>query len=213
MGASPNPLSATSLSESIGVKAIAAIPIVGGILAPIASAITGIFAASHAQAVAKEASTLNNAVPVFKSTIQAIMAAANSGEITPAQAISYLTTAQANYYSAVASIIKKGGSCDGSCMIGTESSAGKPAGWVSTEPVCCNTSGTCNAACCLGCYMIEPTVTGLIQAIKNGSGSVAVPSSQQNGAIAPTPAFVLTYSTPSILSRIEQTIFGELSKL
>ena len=91
-------------------------------------------------------------------------------------------------------IIKKGGACVSNCQIGTQSPAGKPAGWVSTQPECCNTSGTCNAACCIGCYLVEPTVSALTSIIQAGGGSFTIPSSQNNGSIAGTPAIPLSYN-------------------
>src|SRR5208282_5883519 len=118
--------STTQTVEGAGISALAAIPVVGSFLAPIASIVTNFLGAAHQAAVIKEASTINNALPVFVQTIQQIMQAANSGEFTPTQTLRYLQQAQSNYYSAVASIIKKGAPCAGNCQIGTESAAGKP---------------------------------------------------------------------------------------
>jgi hypothetical protein len=162
-----------------------------------AAAIASIFTRNHAAAVAKEASTLNSVVPTWKSSVSQTMAALNEGAITPAQAISYINQAQANYYTTVAGIIKKGGPCSTQCTVGALSNTGKPQGWVSTQPTCCNTSSTCNASCCIGCYMVEPTTRALTQIIQQGGGSFTIPSAQANGAIQGSPAVTITYTPTS----------------
>jgi hypothetical protein len=181
----------TGLADT--AKATQSIPVVGQ-LAGIAASIAGLFTQEHAAAVAKEAETLNSATPTFLTAVETTMADLNEGAISPSQAISYLQQAQQNYYTTVSSIIKKGGPCVASCVIGGQSTTGKPAGWVSTSPVCCNNSGTCNASCCIGCYLVEPTVTKLTAIINSGGGSYTVPSSQDNGAIQGTPTVTITYT-------------------
>jgi hypothetical protein len=183
----------TGLTDT--AKATSAIPVVGQ-LAGLAASIAGIFTAGHAAAVAKEASTLNTATPTWLNDIEQTMIALNQGAITPSQAIAYIQQAQSDYYTTVAGIIRKGGPCATQCTIGAQSAAGKPQGWISTSPVCCNTSGTCNASCCIGCYMVEPTTAALVRIINAGGGSWTVPSSQNNGAIAGTPLVKLTYTAP-----------------
>lgn len=166
------------------------------------SEIVSLFTGDHAAAVAKEASTLNNAIPTFVNEVKTVMTAVNAGQITPTQAVGYLQQAQSIYYTTVAGIIKKGGPCVPSCAIGTESSAGQPAGWISTEPECCNTSGTCNASCCIGCYLVEPTITALTTLINSDeAGSYTIPSAQQNGKINGSPLVPITY-TPSAINTV-----------
>lgn len=200
-------MSATSTAEIIGTQTLAKAsqldpePISKSILG-IAAQVVGLFSAAHQAALAREASTLNNATPTFIQEVQAAMSALSDGAISQSQAIAYLQQAQSDYYATVGGIIKKGGPCVAKCVIGAQSNIGKPEGWISTEPICCNNSGTCNAACCIGCYLIEPTVAALTEIIKEGTGTYTIPSSQSNGAIKGTPLVTITYSGSSVLNSI-----------
>ncbi len=196
--------STTATAESLGVKALSAIPVVGPILSQLAGTVIGIFGASHSAAVAQEASTLNTASPAFLSQCQAIMAAAENDQITSTQAITYLQQAQATYYSTVAGIIHGAHSCTPTCAYTGGSS----------QPVhYCSTSGSCNAACAIACILIEPTVRALTAILKAGAGSYTTPPTPNNGAIQGTPAVQFNYSAPSVLKKIETYIFGEFAKL
>lgn len=190
---------ASQVAES---TANTALPGVGSAIAEIES----IFSADHAAAVAKEAKTLNNATPTFLSEVSKVMSAAQSGQLTPAQAIQYLQQAQSIYYTTVSGIIKKGGPCVASCVIGGESNSGQPAGWVSTSPICCNNSGTCNASCCIGCYIVEPTVAQLTAILNAGEGTFTIPSSQQNGQITATPVITITYRASAVNTVLGSTL-------
>jgi hypothetical protein len=186
-------LTASPVEQTVvkGVTAgVAMIPVVGPFLAPLVGMVANLFTSAHAAAVAKEGSTLNSATPVFIETVNQIMAALNAGQATPAAAISALQQTQTAYYSQVSSIIKKGGSCASNCVIGPPT----PGRNVTTSPFCCNSSGTCNAACCIGCSIIEPTVTALTAIIQAGGGSYTINSTQTNGAIAGTPQVTVTYN-------------------
>lgn len=189
---------------SAGVKAaqVAAnfIPVVGPAVSMAIAPIVSIFTASHAAAVQKEASTLNATTPSFTTNVALIFQQLNAGQITPTAAISALQSAQSQYYSQVASIIKKGGPCSSSCLIGGAPANTYPqpsqsiGSGLSTSPNCCNSSGTCNAACCIGCSVIEPAVAGLIAIIQAGGGTYTVNPTTQNGSIAATPALTVTYN-------------------
>lgn len=194
----------TEISQGLGAtaQATSSIPGVGALLS-VASSIANLFGAAHAAAVAKEASTLNAAIPSFVAQCQKVMTAAQAGAITEAQAIAYLQDAKTDYYTTVSTIIKQGGPCASQCTIGAESNAGEPTGWISTQPTCCNTSGTCNASCCLGCYLVTPAVAALSQILANGKGTYTIPSAQQNGQIAGSPLVTITYQSPSVLTAIE----------
>lgn len=201
-----------STGFSLTAKATSSIPIVGQITG-IAAQIAGIFTADHTAAVAKEATTLNTAIPTFTNAVEQTMAALNEGAISESEAISYLNQAQSNYYTTVSAIIKKGGSCDSQCVIG--GGAPRTDGGTNTSPNCCNTSGTCNASCCIGCSIVEPTIAGLIKAIQSGGGTVVIASTQDNGAIQGTPRVVITYTpyvTPPTVS-LGSTLSQDLKSL
>lgn len=173
-------------------KATSAIPIVGQ-LTGLATSIASLFTASHQAAVAKEASTLNNAQPNFLTDVTQTMTALNQGAITPAQAMAYLQDAQDDYYATVSAIIKKGGPCrppsDTSDPKGTTYCNIREEDWAD-----CATAGPCNASCAIGCGMIEPTVSELTAMIQKGGGTFVVPPSLQNGAIQGTPSITITYT-------------------
>jgi hypothetical protein len=173
-------------------KATASIPIVGQ-LAGAAAAIAGIFTASHTAAVAKEAQTINSALPTFLADVEATMAGLNEGAITPAQAIAYLQEAQTNYYTTVSGIIKKGGPCKtpnlGSVAGNDQCPINNNSLWKD-----CASTGNCNASCAVGCGMVEPTVIYLTKIINNGGGTFTIPSSPDNGAIQGTPSITITYT-------------------
>lgn len=185
-GQRPQTLGLSNSPElSAGVKAaqVAAnfIPVVGPAVSAVIGPIVSLFTASHAQAVAQEGQTMNQATPNFLNTVQQIMSALNAGQISPTAAISALQSAQSAYYSAVASIIHKGGACTPA-----------PHGLALTG--CCNSSSTCNAACCVGCCVIEPAVLNITEIIQAGGGSWTIPSTQNNGAIAGTPSVTVSYN-------------------
>lgn len=188
---------ANSTALSAGVKAaqigLNFVPIVGPILSQLVGPITGIFTQAHAAAVAKEGSTLNGAVPQFVQTVQGIMAALNAGQISPAAAISALQQAQSTYYSAVASIMKKGGACktpnQGSTAGNDQCPINNSGLWRD-----CAAAGNCNASCAIACGMVEPTVSFLTAIIQAGGGSFNIPATPVNGAIQGSPAVTVTYN-------------------
>jgi len=193
-----------SPGEQAGVKTaevgVSLIPVVGPALAPIVGTIANLFTSSHAAAVSKEGSTLTANLPAFLAAVQQIMAALSAGSLTPAAAISALQSAQSSYYSSVSGIIKKGGDCDPSCVYsGPGTSVSRP---------CCNMSGTCNAACCLGCFIVEPTVANLTALIQSGGGSYTIPATPTNGAIAGTPSIMVSYGSSGISALSSSTLAG-----
>lgn len=169
----------------------ASIPVVGSIT-KVASVIVGLFTKAHAAALAREASTINNALPTWLTLNVQTINAANAGQIDAAQTLDYLGQAQQIYYTTVAGIIKKGGECDATCIGPTGDYVNKAKGG------CCNTSKTCNAACCIGCDIIEPTTRNLSRIVNAGGGTYVIPATQQNGQIKGTPATPVTYSPAAL---------------
>lgn len=206
--------SITPTIEKLSNTAIASIPVIGPIISSIAGVVEGFFGASHAAAVTKEAQVLNGAQPAFLQTVQAIMKAASSGAIAPAQAIAALQQAQANYYTAVASIIKKGGPCRPPSLVSQPTCNGALNCCIYTEDWAdCASAGDCNASCAIACGMVEPTVTYLSTILAAGKGTFTIPASKQNGAIAGLPAITIQYTEPSVLTKIEIGILGFIDKL
>ena len=205
---------ATSVGESAAIKAIGVIPVVGPILASIANTVLGIFGSSHAAAVANEAKVINQCLPAWLGTIQNIMMQLSAGAITEADAITAIQGAQSTYYSCVSGIIKKGAQCSGGCLIGGQPANAFPQSpssiglGLKTSPNCCNSS-TCNAACCIGCSVIEPTTAGLTRIIQAGAGTWVVNPTTQNGLIGSTPALTITYKKPGILETFDRTVLKD----
>lgn len=204
----------TGLSSA--AKATAQVPIAGQILG-IAASISGLFTADHAAAVAKEAQTINQAMPTFLNEVEQTMAALNEGAITEQEAISDLQEAQSIYETTVAGIIQDDGTCFAGCILtsgnvytwpnqsalsqfnGSSAAGGQLAlkkglATINETTHCCNSGATCNAACCLRCGIVLPTVNGLTRIINSGGGTFVVPASADNGAIQGTPSVTITYT-------------------
>lgn len=186
------------------IPALSSIPLLGSIIG-IASSVLSVFGASHAAAVANEGKVLNTAIPDFENGAIQTMAQLNAGLITEAQAIATLQVLQANYYTTVASIIKKSGPCTPypTCQTGAADGG--------MTPRCCSTASSCNAACCNGCVAIEYTVTGLTAIINAGGGNFTIPGVGANGAVQGHAAVPLSYSRPDIVTvfdRQVENIFG-----
>ena len=158
---------------------------IGAAVGMIASLISG----HHAGALQKEAGSLSQAMPAFLQQLEATMDALNSGQISASAAISALQGAQSSYYAAVSGIIKKSGSCR-TAANGLDPGATDKYG-------CSTTSDPCNAACCIGCNIVEPAVRNLTAIIQAGGGSyTTVPLSvnKDNPAIGTAPAVTFSYN-------------------
>jgi len=208
----------TQLGESIAVKAVSAIPVIGPILGQIASSVLSFIGASHAAAVAKEAQTINQCLPQWINSVVGTMNALSMGEITEADAINALNVANATYVTCVHPVMTIDKACSsdtGACEIGGAPSNTFPQPkqsiglGLTTSPVCCNTS-KCNAACCILCSVVTPSTQGLIAIINEGGGTWVINPTQQNGAIAPTPAVTITYKKPSTLDVMDRDFLADL---
>ena len=207
----------TAAAEGLGNQALSAIPVVGPILSQLASSIENIFGSAHAAAVQNEAAELNTANPTFMTNVQAIVAALNADQLSPSDALTLLQQQETQWYSAVSSIEKGRWTYVGSqypepTYADSYANRSGPYGSSSANPDS-HAPSTCNASCVLGHYFVERTIVGLTKVINAGGGSVTVETFPANGAIKGTPAFVLTYKVPSVLQKIEQTIFGVFAKL
>jgi hypothetical protein len=190
-----NPLqtdSAVMTGFTDAAKATAAVPVVGQVIAGLAS-IAGLFTSSHAAAVKQESQVLSGAAPQFVSTVEQIMAAVNQGMMTPAQATAALDKAQTDYYSAVSSIIKKSGSCKPPTYAQTNTDPTKCFIYGGTQFwKDCATGSDCNAACGVACSLVEPTVASLKRIIQQGSGTYVIP------AFSPAASSLVGAATPQV---------------
>src|SRR5208282_261484 len=206
--------------ESLGLKAVSLVPVVGPLLASIANTVLSIFGSIHAEAVQKEASVINQYLPVWINAIITTMQQLQAGQITEADAITSIQTAAATYLTNVRPIIKIDKACasdagQSGCTIGGQPSNAFPQSLASigtalpTNPNCCNTS-QCNAACSILCSVVSPTTQGLIKIINAGGGTWVINGTRQNGAIAPTPAVTIVYKKPSVLDQIDREVLAEI---
>lgn len=225
--------SPVNLAEGAGAKALAAIPVVGPILSQVANAVLGAFSSAHATAVKKEATVLNQALPTFILTCETIIEEMEKGRITEADALAALANAQTAYESAVSSIISDNGTCFAGCLLtggstytwpnqaainafngsngpGGQLTLKKGLATIMETTHCCNSGTTCNAACCLRCGVVIPTVNALASMIANGSGTWVIPATATNGAIQGTSAVQITYKAPNVLTVIEGKILEAL---
>lgn len=194
---------ATGMTDA--AEAIQFIPVIGqigGAILAIGAKIASVFGADHAKAIAKEANTLNASTPSFLNACIGVMNQLSAGEIDSSAAILGLQAAQSSYYSSVAGIIKKGGTC-------TSSVNGLDAG-TKDKYNCAISRDPCNAACCLGCDNIEPVVRHLTAIINAGGGTYTIPATTANGKIAATPAYTVTYTAPSALTMIDRKLLAAL---
>lgn len=200
MASFSNPAAEIS-SQIAATTANAVLPGAGALISGIESLFTG----AHAAAVAKEASTINNAIPAFLNQVSQTIAALNAGAITPTEANSYLQQAQDIYYQTTSGIIKKGGTCttgEGGPSISGKGPYPSGLGTGAGDKNNCNvTSDPCNAACCLGCDIVEPAIRHLTAIVNAGGGTYAIPNVTQNGQIKGAPAVTLSY-TPSIINTV-----------
>lgn len=197
-----------STGFAITAGATSAIPVVGQITA-FASKIASAFTAAHAAAMKREAATLNHANPNFISAVQQAVQGYNEGAISAAQAVAYLQQAQDDYYTTVKTIIKK--SCQCAIVPNTTNSNGP---YNIQSPPKCACGGTCNAACCVGCLVVEASVKNLVAIIQSGKGGqYAIATTQNNGAIVGTPEIYITITPPApivntIAHAVDAAVFG-----
>ena len=170
--------------EGLGSTALAAIPVVGGALAAISG---GMFAASAQRR--KQAINENMAVakfiPGMDSDIRTIVAAYNSGQINGPQAAQLFEQIWNQYWSEVTPQIQpQRNGCNSGANI-PRSQGGPPGAggcgygqgpnYIANKYQC---SGSWGAACCVGGYVIEGTVSnlkwGAMQADAVGQATVNV---------------------------------------
>lgn len=135
----------------------AALPIVGAGLA-VVGIVLGIIARHHSEAVAREAQTLDQALPVIRQRQVLIAQAAILGEINYAQATALVQQCIADFYKMVAGVQKGTWHWDPKY---NDSSAGFTVGrhsntWgMDQQSPNAHAPGTCNSACWYGHFTVE----------------------------------------------------------
>lgn len=175
--------------------------------------IAGLWAAHEARikGAKTENAVMNSAVQTFDASLQAIFSAANSGQVTAAQASSACQTTLQNYWSAMrpyqsgpgAADASNGGSgCARVTVCNQQTAPGLP----------CNKS--CTAGCCVGCDVLTPTINQAIAIFQAGSGTLTVCPVYGSGyGGADRASYTLSYTppAPTATSTVTNAISSALS--
>lgn len=177
-------------SAASGAAAGAMFGPIGAGIGAIAGAIAGIWAshAARAKGATTENAAMNSAVTAFDQSMQSIFSAANSGQITAAQAASLCQTVQQSYWQGMAPYMVGAGRSDCSNQ-GSNCACG---------PSSCGTS-KCTAGCCVGCWDIMPSIANCIAVFSSATGGTAqileVYGSKYGGTTR--AGYSLTYTPPA----------------
>jgi hypothetical protein len=184
-------LSSAASSAAAGASAGAMFGPIGAGIGAIAGAIAGIWAshAARAKGAKTENAAVNSAVEAFDSSIKAIFQAANSGQITGAQAASLCSTVLQSYWQGMAPYMVGPGRSDCSNQ-GSMCSC--------SDPYCKNSK--CTAGCCVGCFDIMPSIASCVAALSSptgGTANIAQVYGSGYGASA-RAGYSLTYTVPGV---------------
>lgn len=169
------------VAATLGTTAATAIPLVGIGVAAV-GLVLGIIAKHHAAAVALEASTLNQAVPIIRQRQVLILQAAIRGEITSlSQADTLITEMISDYYA----MVKKIQQGTWHWVVGTSSKNDKaPSG--------------CNGPCVVGHWWIEGDSKGglhntIALVLAGAHGTWTIQSIPSNAGFSGMPAIKVVY--------------------
>ncbi len=166
---------------------------IGAGIGALAGAIAGIWASHAARAAGakSENAALNSAVQAFDASLKAVFAAANSGQVTGAQAAQACQTILQNYWQGMVPYMVGPGRSDCS----------KQGMNCSCSPSNCGTK-TCTAGCCAGCFDIMPSISSAVAALSSPTGGTAQISEVYPSKYGTTmrSAYQLTYTPPSAAS-------------
>jgi hypothetical protein len=156
---------ATTGAIAAGSALSIALPVIGIALGAVLGAL---FAAHEARVkgATTENEVLNSLIPTMQTAIENIFQAANSGQVTAAQAVAAVQAVQQQYWEEVAQVETGPGQAGGpnKCVAQTPTpNAGTT----------CDSS--CTASCCVGCNEINEWCYNAIQAFQSGGGSGPLP--------------------------------------
>lgn len=198
----PSGGTAASVAESAaaGASAGAMFGPIGAGIGAITGAIAGAWAAHAARAkgATTENAAMNSAVQAFDTSLQAVFAGANSGQITAAQAAQLCQSIMSYYWQGMAPYQVGPGRADashGGTACGTLNPAGPCVGMIN-GPKC---NSACTAGCCVGCQDLYPTILAAINLFNSGvAGSVTACQVSGSGYGGQSRAsYTLTYTPPA----------------
>lgn len=173
---------------------------IGAGIGAIAGAIAGAWAAHAARAkgATTENAAMNSAVIAFDTSIKAVFAGANSGQITGSQAAGLCQTIMQSYWAGMAPFQTGPGRADashGGAACGTLNPGGPCIGMIG-GPKC---NSACTAGCCVGCQDLYPTILSAIAVFNSTTGgSITACNVSGSGYGGQTrAAYTLTYTPPA----------------
>jgi hypothetical protein len=197
--AAPIAVTAASAAGAFAAAGAAAGPIGAGIGALI-GIIAGAWAAHDARAkgATTENAAVNSAVIAFDASVQAVFAAANSGQVTGSQAAGACTTILQSYWQGMAPYqvgagradASHGGSnCGGTTLV--------PGGCSLVGGLPCNSS--CTAGCCVGCGDLMPTILQAIAVFNSPTGGTITACTVYGSKYGANQrsSYTLTYTPPA----------------
>lgn len=200
-----------SLSTSLGLGAGAATAITLGLALPITLGL-GLLAAhdKRVKQAKDENEALNLAMVSFDSDIQQVFEMANKGALTANDAQNAIAAMNDAFWNYIKPYQMGSQPC--------------PAGMDDVQNGCwymyrignkkgCDGSKTCTAGCCVGCNVVQPSLTRALKVFQDGGGSVHVCEIVGNkyGA-TPRPGYDLTYVAPPIANTVEEAINNLLGR-
>ena len=186
-------VSSAASSAAAGAAAGSMFGPIGAGIGALAGAIAGIWAshAARAKGATTENAAVNSAVSAFDASLQAVFAAANSGQITGAQAAQVCQTILQSYWQGMAPYMTGPGRSDCS----------NQGAMCSCNPPTCGTT-KCTAGCCVGCVDIQPSIANCIAVFSSptgGTANIVQVYGSKYGATA-RAGYSLTYTVPGATS-------------
>lgn len=163
----------------------------------ISSLVSGLFKASAVRAAGAkdENAALNAMIPAFDQAVAQVVAQANSGQISPADAIAAMQAMGQQFWQAMSAHQNKPGQAMSvQCLPISVGPGTKPCAYTAAP---CVGSKTCTAGCCIGCNVIDSIIDQAIYAFQNGGGTITgcVIIANKYG-LQGRPQYVLNYSAP-----------------
>ncbi len=171
---------ATNTAETAASGALRSVPVAGGAL----SALTGFFLSGHIareKGATDENEALNALIPAMDTDLANTFAAANDGEITPAEAIQAVTIIWNNYWTGIAPLQTAAGAAGAGIRtplstLETGNANGVNGG---SFGIMCNSQAppggvpcnkSCTDGCCVGNDVVTPTIQQAIKAFQSPTG-------------------------------------------
>lgn len=190
----------TAASAGAGAAAGAAFGPVGAGIGALAGLIKGLWA-DHAARVAgakTENAAVQSALQSFDASLQAIFQAANSGQVTGAQAAGACQTLLQSFWQGCQPFTTGPGRADASksgSNCGTVNASAPCTGMVSGHK--CDKS--CTVTCCVGCQDLTPTIAQAVSVLSSATGGTMTACTVYSSSygLSTRSSYQLTYTPPA----------------